>query len=40
MTALAVVAVVLLVVLALLSSLWGLGFYAVWKAFCGIFQDS
>lgn len=39
MKALAVVAVVLLVVLALLSSLWGLGFYAVWKAFCDIFRD-
>lgn len=38
MKALAVVAVVLLVVLALLS-LWGLGFYAVWKAFCDIFRD-
>lgn len=39
MKALAVVAVVLLVVLALLS-LWGLGFYAVWKAFRDLFWDN
>ena len=38
MMALVLVAVVLLIVLALLS-LWGLGFYAVWKAFCDIFRD-